>query len=177
MTSTRRIVVVGATGSGKSTLAQAAAGALGLPFVELDALHWGPAWTPILREEFRWRVQEAVSGESWVLAGNYGSVRDLVWTRAETLVWLDYPLPLVAWRLLIRTLRRTLTREELWNGNRERFRDQFLLGDSLFVWLLKTHPRYRREYPVLFSEPAYAHLHVIHCRTPQQAEQWHASLS
>ncbi len=62
---------------------------------------------------------EAVAGDDWVVDGNYGAVRDLVWERADTVVWLDLPRRVVMRRVAIRTIRRALTREELWNGNRE----------------------------------------------------------
>ena len=115
----RRVVVVGATGAGKSTLAGRLAQGLDVPFVELDALFWGPQWTPAVPDDFRARVDATSAGPAWVIAGNYGAVRDLRWPRADTIVWLDYPLPLVLARLTARTLRRGITREILWNGNRE----------------------------------------------------------
>src|SRR5438132_8383373 len=90
----RRVVVVGTSGSGKTTLAREIARRLSLPHVELDAVHWGPGWTEPPVELFRQRTQEALQGDRWVADGNYGKVRDLVWGRAEMLVWLDYALPL-----------------------------------------------------------------------------------
>jgi adenylate kinase family enzyme len=171
----RRVVVVGTSGSGKTTLAREVAGRLALPHVELDALHWGPGWTEPPVEEFRLRVEAALQGESWVADGNYGKVRDLVWGRAEMLVWLDYGLPLVMARLVRRTLRRVLVREELWNGNRERLREQFT-RDSLWLWALQSHRRHRREYPARFQRPEYCHLAVVRLRSPRAAARWLASL-
>ena len=71
---------------------------------------------------------DAVAGEGWVIDGNYGKTRDLVWASADTVVWLDYRFPRVFTRLLQRTFRRTLRREILWHGNRERLRTAFLLS-------------------------------------------------
>jgi len=60
------------------------------------------------------------SGESWVIDGDYSDVRDIVWSRADTLVWLDLPFLTIFYRILWRTLRRVVTREKLWNNNVER---------------------------------------------------------
>lgn len=136
-----RIVVTGTTGSGKTTLAGQLARHLNAPRIELDAPHWGPDWTPVPTEEFRARVAAIVAGERWVADGNYSAVRDILWPRADTLIWLDYPLVVNYWRLLRRGTRRVVTREELWHGNRESFREMFLSRQSLFVWALQTHER------------------------------------
>lgn len=173
----RRIVVVGSTSAGKTWMARLLAQRLGLPHTELDALYWEPNWTPAATERFRARVIETLSGDAWVVDGNYSPVRDVVWQRACTLIWLDYSLPLILWRLLRRTLRRTAGRELLWNGNRESWRSQFLSRDSLFVWVLQTYRRRRREYPRFLMQPEYAHLHVVHLRSPQAAEAWLLRLS
>jgi shikimate kinase len=121
-----RIVVVGTTGSGKTTLAGELAQRLEVSHVELDALHWEPHWVEAPIEIFRERVVHAVSGEAWVTDGNYSAVRDIVWSCADTIVWLDYSLPTILYRLARRTFRRIFTREELWNGNKERIWVQFL---------------------------------------------------
>ena len=115
-----RIVISGTMGSGKTTLARAVAGLLSAPHVEMDALRHGANWIGTPDEVFRERVSEALSGPTWVVDGNYGVVRDMVWSRAETLVWLDYPFR-TSTRRLWRTLRRCITKEVLWNGNRETF--------------------------------------------------------
>lgn len=170
----RRVVVVGATGAGKSVLAERLARSLGLPFVELDALFWGPEWTAAEPAAFRARVAAETAGPAWVVAGNYGAVRDLLWPRADTIVWLDYPLPLVLRRLTARTLRRAFTREVLWNGNRERLWEHAMLWSdrSLFHWLFKTYRVYRRDLPRLFVEPPHAHARIVHLRSPRAAEAW-----
>jgi len=172
----QRIVVIGTTGSGKTTVGRAIAQRLGIPHVELDALNWGPFWTEVPREIFRDRVTRAVSGEVWVVDGNYSKARDLVWPRASAIVWLDFSLPVILWRLLRRTIARTLTQEELWSGNRERARTAFLSGDSLFVWALQTYRRRRRNYPILLSKPEHAHLTIIRLRSPRAAAAWLTAL-
>jgi adenylate kinase family enzyme len=168
----QRIVVVGATGSGKSTLAGQLAARLGGALVDLDALNWGPDWTPAPVPVLRERASAALAGDCWVVAGNYSKVRDIVWSRADTLIWLDYPLPLILWRLFRRTIRRVFTQEELWGGNRERFRTQFASRDSLFLWALQTHYRRRREFPADLVKPEYAHLRVLRFHRPGELDRW-----
>jgi adenylate kinase family enzyme len=173
----QRIVVIGTTGAGKSTLASSLATLLDAPYVELDALYWGPQWTPVGRERFRARVATFAADERWVAAGNYGAVRDLLWSRADTVVWLDYPLALNFWRLTRRSLRRIVTREALWAGNRETFRSQFLSRDSLYVWAVRSHARHRREFAALLADPTYAHLDVVRFASPRDTARWLAGLS
>ena len=108
----RRIAIVGSTGSGKTTLANALGQRLGLPVVELDALHWGAGWEACPPEEFRSRAAHALAPQAWVCDGNYSELRDLVWGRADTLVWLDLPMALLLVRLLGRTLRRIVGLEQ-----------------------------------------------------------------
>jgi adenylate kinase family enzyme len=166
-----RIVVVGTSGSGKTTLARLLAERLHLPHIELDALNWGPEWRQAPTEQFRAAVAEAISADGWVLDGNYSRVRDLVRARATTLIWLDYPLPVIYWQLTRRTLQRVIGRVELWNGNKETWRAVFS-RDSLYLWVWKTYKRRRTEYPALLQQPEYAHLHVVRLRSPRALRRW-----
>ena len=167
-----RVTVVGVTGAGKTMFAAALAHKLNVPHIELDALHWEPNWVMAELAVFRARVQSAVAVDHWVVDGNYSKTRDLVWSRADTLVWLDFSFALIFARLLRRTLVRVRSGEELWSGNRERFADQFLSRESLFLWAIKTYPRYRKTFPELLETDAYRHLQVIRLKTPRAAETW-----
>jgi hypothetical protein len=140
--------------------------------VELDALHWGPNWTEVEHPVFRERTIQALSSDAWTTDGNYSAVRDIVWGRADTVVWLDYSLPVILGRVTWRTIRRAMTREELWSGNRERFRESFLSRESIIWWALRTYRRRRREYPTLFALPQYTHLEVVRLRSPRAAREW-----
>jgi len=170
--SPQRIAVVGTSGSGKTILAQQLADRLGIPHVELDALHWDANWTPVSDDVFRERTAQALSGEEWTVDGNYGRVRDIIWDRAGTVVWLDYSLSVILWRVTRRTILRSVRREELWHGNREQLRTALFSRDSIILWSLRTYRRRRREYPVLFSRPEYAHLKVVHLQSPRAARKW-----
>ncbi|MDM7914459.1 MAG: hypothetical protein QUU85_04225 [Candidatus Eisenbacteria bacterium] len=114
--------------------------------MELDALFWGPDWTPVPAEVFQERVAAAGAEERWVIDGNYSRVRHLCWPRATAIVWLDYSFPLVFLRALRRTIARALTKEELFSGNRESFRASFFSRESILVWVITTHRRNHVEY-------------------------------
>jgi hypothetical protein len=78
----------------------------------------------------------------------------------------------ILWQLIWRTLKRVISREELWNGNRETLRGVFFSKDSLFLWALQMHPRYRQTFPLAFASPENAHLRVIHLRSRRETAGW-----
>ncbi len=168
----QRVAVVGATGSGKTSFAAALAEVLGVPHVEVDAIHWQPGWQPKPVDEFRADVAAVVAADGWVTDANYSQVRDIVWDRADTVVWLNFRLPTMFWRLLRRSLARIVTREPLWNGDRESIRTTFFSKDSLFVWQWTSYRRLRCRYGALFADPAHTHLSRIVLHTPRQASDW-----
>jgi adenylate kinase family enzyme len=167
----RRVQIMGQTSAGKSTLAAHLAGRLGVPFVELDALFWKPGWVESDREEFRGRVVEATRGDGWVVAGNYR--RETIpafWDRLETVIWLDFPLPIILWRVLRRSWRRSRTRELLWGTNHERFWGQLQLWSqsSLLHFAVRYHRRRRREFAALMGDPTWSHVRFVRLRSPAQ---------
>jgi adenylate kinase family enzyme len=164
----QRIVIIGVSGSGKTTFARQLALHLGYPHIEMDAVHWLPDWVEMPTDQFRDQLAAALTGNCWVIDGNYSKVRDIVWGRADTIIWLDYSLPLILGRLIRRTVHRIITRETLWNGNREILRNQFR-RDSIMLWALRTYFKYRRAYPLLFQRPEYAHLNILRLTSPKAA--------
>jgi len=171
----RRISVVGTIGSGKTTFARKTSQLLSVPHVELDALHWEPNWVEASNNLFRERIKQSLLGNSWVADGNYHQVRDIVWSKADTVVWLDYPFRTIIARLARRTLRRILTHETLWNGNQEHIRGLFT-KDSVFLWAVRTYRRRRRQYPDLLSRPENSHLAVVRLRSPREATRFLSTL-
>ena len=119
-----RVSVVGQSGSGKSTFARCLSARLSLPCLELDGLYHQKDWSPLSPERFRTETYSFVTEHpSWVVDGNYGIVRPLVWSKATHVVWLDMPKAVFMKRLAVRSLKRITSREELWNGNRESLRN------------------------------------------------------
>jgi len=145
----RRIAIIAtASGCGKTTFGRALAARLGVPFVELDAINHQAGWTELDPEELRRRVEPLVAGDAWVIDGSYQSkLGHLVLEAADTVVWLDLPRRVWLPRLVLRTLRRIVLREVLWNGNRETPRTALSGRDSLLAFALRNAPRRRRRYP------------------------------
>lgn len=164
---------MGTLGSGKSTFALALAARLNVPYVELDELNWGPGWTQASAEELRGRVTEKIAGDSWVIDGNYWrKIGGLVWTRADTVVWLDLPWLVTFLRVLRRTIRRSLSRAALWNGNRETLREAFFSRDSLLLFSIRTARGRRRVGEQRLAQAGRPDLTVFRFRSQADADRW-----
>jgi adenylate kinase family enzyme len=159
-------------------MAEKLASRLGVDHVELDRLFHLPGWTELPPDEFRRQVADLIGTDGWVVDGNYLAVRDLVWARADTVVWLDPPRAVVMGRVISRSLARVLLRRELWNGNRERWRFLFSMdpAKSIIVWAWTQHRAYRNRYSTAMSDPALVHLTFLRLRSGSEAERWLASV-
>jgi adenylate kinase family enzyme len=168
-----RINVVGVSGSGKSTFSRQLAAALDARYIEMDALFWKPEWTESTDPEFFARLERELTRERWVLDGNYDRTVPIKWRRATLVVWLDYGLPLALWRVVWRTVRRSLVREELWPGtnNRESFGKMFSRG-SIVLWTLNAHARQRRRYATVMEVGEWPHLRFVRLRSPREAQRF-----
>ncbi|HEY2794768.1 MAG TPA: adenylate kinase, partial [Micromonosporaceae bacterium] len=151
----RRISIVGNSGSGKSTLGRALAERIGTDFVELGSIFHQPGWEPLPIEDFQQRVDAVTAAGSWVIDGNYRAARPLIWSRADTVIWLDLPRWRVLSQIVPRTLRRLVRREELWNGNREQWTNLLSLDPerSVIAWAWHKHAFYRAEYGQAMTDP------------------------
>jgi adenylate kinase family enzyme len=159
----RRVSVVGNSGSGKSTLAGKLAAVLGVPHLELDGVNHQPGWEPLPAADFRRVAAEAAARDGWVIDGNYSAVRPLVWARADTVVWLDPPRRVTMRQVTWRTVRRVVTRQELWNGNRESLRNFLTWApeESVISWAWHSHAKYRTRYGAAAADPANSRLAFI----------------
>lgn len=156
--SARRIRVLGASGSGKTTLSRHIAARLDLPLLEIDSLFWLPGWKERENEEFVGLVTEFAQRPAWVMDGNYhGRLGDLLDPLTDLYVWIDLPRWQTASAVLRRTIRRSFTRENLWNtGNRESIGSLFKKRplDNLVIWSWTQHPRLRARWgPRCEAEP------------------------
>jgi adenylate kinase family enzyme len=143
-----RFSVIGTSGSGKTTLGRALATRLAIPFIELDSIVHQANWVALSDAEFRARVAALVDAERWVIDGNYHVVRDLVWDRATTVVWLDLPRWQIMAQVIWRSVSRAAMRKELWNGNRERW-SALVDRDHPIRWAWRTFHERRQRYAEL----------------------------
>lgn len=137
-----RVIIIGPCGSGKSTLARELAPRLGLPLVHMDQLGWQAGWVETEKAELNARLAEAVAQDQWLIEGNYGSVLAPRLARADTVIYLDFPIRLCLWRLVKRiTTHRGRSRPDMPPGCPERF-------DAAFFWYVlnwNSGPRVRTE--------------------------------
>jgi adenylate kinase family enzyme len=164
-----RIVVTGTSGAGKTTLARRLARDLAVPHIELDAINWQAGWRDLTRHDpalFMERVAAAIGPAAWVVDGNYGPVRAMVWRRATHLVWLDYERGVIMRRVIARSLSRAVLRTELWAGNRERWRTMLHRSHPI-RWAWDTWARRREETMGRLAQAEYAHLSVLRLRHPR----------
>lgn len=173
----RRIHVIGNSCSGKSTLGERLARVLDVPFVELDAINWQPNWVGLNAtdpEEFVRRIREATADDGWVVAGSYMSFsQEAFWSRLETVIWLDLPLPQLVWRVLKRSWRRWRSKELLWGMNYEQFWPQLMIWrkeESLLWWLVTQHGRKRRNMLACMADPRWSHIRFIRLTSLREVE-------
>lgn len=170
-----RIVVVGTGGAGKTTFARQIAACLEAPYVELDALYWLPGWQKRPLEEFQALAASATTGASWVVDGNYRSVREIVWPQATHVVWLNYSRATILRRIIRHTLQRT-TRQPLWGGNQESLTKAFFSRESIILWSLTTFAENRRAHTEIRQADTYPALHWQVLYSPLEADQFLADL-
>jgi adenylate kinase family enzyme len=97
-----RIMIVGQPGSGKSTLAKALGERTGLPVIHIDKIHWQPGWVERSKAEKTRLCVEAAQGEQWIFEGGHSATWPGRLARADMLIWLDRPVGIRLWRVLLR---------------------------------------------------------------------------
>ena len=166
-------------GIGQDHAGALAGSRVGCGHIELDAIFHQPGWTPLDDDTFRARVSEVTEPARWVVDGNYSTVRDIVWDRADTVVWFDLPYVTVMARTIRRTVRRTVTRQELWNGNKEPWSNLFSFNPekSIIAWSATRHGVYRRRYGDAEHDPRWAGLRFVRLRSQREADAFLAQVT
>lgn len=166
----QRVLVAGSTGAGKTTMAAALARRLGIPHTEMDALFHGPGWVP--RPEFTADVAALLATGRWVTEYQYDPVKADLLGAAQAVVWLDHPFPLVAARLLRRSLLRAVTRRPFYNGNIEQPRMWARASHPLRVVFSREFGRGRRRTEAELTAAARRGVVVVRLRGGGEARRW-----
>jgi len=143
---------------------------MGVAHVELDGLWWGPDWTPAGRDQLRGDVSDVLATDRWIFDGNYvADVADLVWRRADVVVWLDLRRRIAVWRAVRRSARRVLSAETLWNGNRESLA---VLSPRSITRLVLRWPAYSERINEALVELEIPVERVVRLRSDAEKVQW-----
>jgi adenylate kinase family enzyme len=169
MTRPSRIAIIGGSGAGKTTLGRELAQLIGGVFVEVDAIQHQAHWRLASAEEIAAGIHAALDGKPrWVIdCLCEREVGDFVSGSADVIVWLDLPLVVKLARLVRRSWRRVRTREVLWNGNFETWRDVFVGRGAVLVHPLRTHFRHRRG---MLARPDRSK--IVRLRSAREAAEW-----
>ncbi|KXK62697.1 topology modulation protein [Micromonospora rosaria] len=100
-----RIAIIGCGGSGKSTTARHLAQILDAPLTHLDALYYDEHWTPLPQDTFARLQEKLVTGERWIIEGNYASTLPTRLTAADNVIFLDLPAATCLWGIAQRRRR------------------------------------------------------------------------
>ena len=163
----QRVVVVGCCGAGKTTFSAGLARRLGVPHVERDALG------ELGSDAYRGAVTAIVSTEGWVFDGPPYFMDDLVYSAAQSVIWLDYTRELVLWRAMRRSLQRTFAVPGTGPNGWWRLRQWVAPGGPRFAY--SVYVERRREFRRLERDPRLAGK-VRRFGGPIEAQGWLASL-
>jgi adenylate kinase family enzyme len=163
-----RVLVIGSPGAGKSTLASEIARRTGLPLIHLDRHHWRPGWVEADKADWEPQVAGLAAGERWVIDGNYGGTLAARLARADTAIWLDFPVWLCVWRVVRRAVQyRGRTRPDMAEGCPERLSWEFLVYTARFPWAGRKR--------ILAKLPAFTG-RLVRLRRPREAARFLRSL-
>lgn len=104
----KKICIVGGPGAGKSTVARKLADRIGAPIFDLDECFWNSG--PKSPDELHAEMARIAGNRSWVAEGIYTeSAGDLI-KKADVVLWIEVPLPIAIWRIVLRHVKRSLAR-------------------------------------------------------------------
>lgn len=165
-----RVNIIGTSGSGKTTFGRQLSEILNTPFIEMDAIFWGPNWRPLEDEVLFSRLAESLGGENWVLDGNYSRTMPVKWERVEVVIWLDFNFSRTLFQAVCRAAQRLISKEEIWpgSGNRETLRKLFS-KESIVLWTITSYGRKRKHIIRMMEAPEFQHILFYQLRSPAEA--------
>jgi adenylate kinase family enzyme len=166
-----RILIIGTSGCGKSTLAKRVSERLQIPFFPSDEFYWEPRWKIATQDKVHRLVWNIVYQDTWILDGNFDEIHDLVWRRADCIIWLDYPLLTIFGQILTRNFRWVLTRQKIWSGNTMTLQRAI----SGIHHMVNSYSQKKKKYPFWLSEIPNIVCHRFRAR--DETEMWFENIT
>jgi adenylate kinase family enzyme len=167
----KRTIVFGSTGIGKTTLVRQIADEFSVPVIDIDSLRREAGKSTSPEEVFSGLVSESVKGDTWIIDGSYTSIQDLVWPRAEAIIWLDFSFRVFLARLIKRSLYRIFIRKKSEKPVKGRYQPAGERTSNYLRAIFTGKERQKRYFATLYNSK-YAHLHIIRLTSPEEAENW-----
>ncbi|GEM03273.1 topology modulation protein [Halolactibacillus miurensis] len=134
----QRILILGSPGTGKSTLARELSHHLQLPLYHLDQFFFEAHWV-INEPAFKQKLHDVLHEDRWIIDGNYAASLPQRLSRADTVIYLDYPTPIALSGIIKRYWRyKHTTRPDMAPGCLEQLKPSFL-------WYVLTFKRKKRK--------------------------------
>jgi adenylate kinase family enzyme len=167
----KRTIIFGSTGVGKTTMVKQIAEEFDLPVIDVDSLRREAGRSKSPEETFVRLITESIKGDTWIIDGSYTSVQDIVWPRAEAIVWLDFSFWVFLSRLIKRSLYRIFIRkktEKPIKGRNQPARERA----QTYLRAIFTGKRRRQRYFATIYNSKNAHLHIIRLSSPEEVQLW-----
>ena len=122
-----KIVVVGVSAVGKSTFSRKLAEKLNLPLTLMDSIMWKPGWEYIGDEATVGKLDEISNNPEWIIEGYISKeARGFLFSRADTIIYLDYSPLTSSWRYIKRWWNHRVNPRPELQGSPEKFSFKFL---------------------------------------------------
>jgi adenylate kinase family enzyme len=159
----KKIMVIGSCGAGKTILAIQLNGKINIPIIHLDKEYWKPGWKETQKEEWQEKQKKLVDNESWIIDGNYGGTFDIRFSKADTVIFLDYNRYICLYRVIKRWLKNIgKNRVDMGEGCIEKIDLQFIK----FVWEFPKKSRYK----IIKKLEEYNEIKKIILKSPKEAK-------
>jgi hypothetical protein len=101
-------------------------------------------------------------------------IRTELWKRADTVIWLDYPLSVIVPRLFRRSAERTIKRAKIFNGNIESYAEWLSRDHPLRSAVRDQRPRRAEMIRLIATNP---HLVAVRLSSPAFTDRWLTQLA